>query len=165
MQFGVGVEYALHSLFYMIEIPTGKTIGIKDLAVLNGISESYLSKVFTKLRKEGIVHSVSGVKGGYELAKPAGEISFWDIIAAVEGSAYGFQCLEVRKKNILTEPGDFSNGCPCLIKVIINEAEEKMRDHLRSKSLAWLHKTVYKDFSKEKKKKISGWISKAIGES
>ena len=164
MQFGVGVEYALHSLFYMIEIPTGKTIGIKDLAVLNGISESYLSKVFTKLRKEGIVRSVPGVKGGYELAKPAGEISFWDIIAALEGSAYVFQCLEVRKNNILTEPSDFSNGCPCLIKVIINEAEEKMRDHLRSKSLAWLHKTVYKDFSKEKKKKISEWISKAIGE-
>lgn len=164
MQFGVGVEYALHSLFYMIEIPTGKTIGIKDLAVLNGISESYLSKVFTKLRKEGIVHSVPGVKGGYELAKSAEDISFWDIIAAVEGSAYGFQCLEVRKKNILSKPEDFSNGCPCLIKVIMNEAEDKMRDYLRSKSLAWLHKTVYKDFSKEKKKKISQWIAEAVGQ-
>ena len=69
MQFSVGVEYALHSLFYMVELPQGKVIGIKELAAFNGISETYLSKVFTKLRKSGLVRSISGVKGGYELAR------------------------------------------------------------------------------------------------
>ena len=51
MQFSVGVEYALHSLFYLLGLPQGKVIGIKELSALHGISETYLSKVFTRLRK------------------------------------------------------------------------------------------------------------------
>ena len=71
MQLSVGVEYALHSLFFLQGLPQGKVIGIKELSALHGISETYLSKVFTRLRKSGIVRSVPGVKGGYELARPA----------------------------------------------------------------------------------------------
>ena len=85
MQFSVGVEYAFHSLFYLIGIPKGKIVGIKDLASLNRLTETYLSKIFSKLRKVGIVRSVPGVKGGYELAREASNISFWDVIEAVEG--------------------------------------------------------------------------------
>ena len=55
MQFSIGVEYALHCLLYMIDIPSGKAVGIKDLAAFQGVSETYLSKVYTKLRKAGIV--------------------------------------------------------------------------------------------------------------
>lgn len=162
MQFGVGIEYALHSLFYMIEIPQGKTIGIKELAYLNSISETYLSKVFTKLRKNGIVSSVSGVSGGYKLAKEPEEISFWDIVEAVEGNSYSFQCMEVRQNNILSKPGEFSSTCPCLIKVVMNDAEEQMRNYLRGKSLRWLFEEVSKDFSKERKEKISQWIQDSV---
>ena len=53
MQLSQGVEYAFHSLFYMVDMPVGSTIGIKELAELNKLSETYLSKIFTKLRKAG----------------------------------------------------------------------------------------------------------------
>lgn len=33
------------------------------------VSETYLSRVFTKLRKSGIVKSIPGVNGRYELAR------------------------------------------------------------------------------------------------
>ena len=159
MQFSVGVEYALHSLFYLLGLPQGKVIGIKELSALHGISETYLSKVFTRLRKGGIVRSVPGVKGGYELARPASDISFWDIVEAVEGAAYIFQCAEIRQKNAL-----FSNEysltppkCPCLIKVVMSEAEDQMRNYLRGKSLQWLMDQVTKDFSGQKMQRISDW--------
>lgn len=161
MQFSVGVEYAFHSLFYMIDLPMHKTIGIKDIAKLHGIGESYLSKVFSKLQKEGIVRSVPGVKGGYVLAKAAGDISFWDIIEAIEGPSYLFRCAEIRKKNIFVDnPNLFTDKCPCLIKVVIQEAEELMRNELREKSLLWLHDNVYKDFANKKKKAIEAWLAK-----
>ncbi len=162
MQFSVGVEYAFHSLFYMVDLPGGKTIGIKQIAELNAITETYLSKVFAKLRKAGIVRSITGVKGGYELARPAEDISFWDIIEAIEGSSYFFQCAEIRKKNIFVDdPSVFTDKCPCLIKVIIQEAEELFRARLRTKSLRWLYDQVHGDFPEDKKKAIAGWI-KAI---
>ena len=158
MQFSIGVEYAFHSLFYMVDFPEHKTIGIKQIAELNKITETYLSKVFTKLRKAGIVRSTPGVKGGYELARPAEDISFWEIIEAVEGSSFFFQCAEIRKKNVFVDdPSVFTAKCPCLIKVVIQEAEELFRDRLRNKSLRWLYEQVNKDFSQEKKKAISEW--------
>ncbi len=159
MQFSVGVEYALHSLFYMVAVPEGKTIGIKELADLHNLKESYLSKIFTKLRKGGIVRSVSGVKGGYELARSSEDISFWDIIESIEGNSYMFQCAEIRQQNKFSEKNILKKKCPCLIKVVVHEAEEKMRDDLRNKSLAWLYETVYKDFDEDKKNNINDWAN------
>ena len=159
MQFSVGVEYAFHSLFYMIGLPEGKTVGIRRIAELHGITETYLSKIFTKLRKAAIVKSIPGVKGGYELARRAEDITFWDIIEAVEGPSYLFQCAEIRKKNIFVDdPSIFSDKCPCLIKVVIQEAEDKFRDSLRARSLQWLFDRVRGDFSEEKKRAIADWM-------
>lgn len=60
MQLSQGGEYSFHLLFYMIDISVGTTIGIKELAALNPLSETYLSKIFTKLRKAGIARSIQG---------------------------------------------------------------------------------------------------------
>ena len=163
MQFSIGVEYAFHSLFYMVDFPEHKPLGIKEIARLNGITESYLSKVFAKLRKAGIVRSISGVRGGYELAKLPETITFWDVIEAIEGSSRFFQCAEIRKKNIFVDdPSVFTDKCPCLIKVVIQEAEELMRNSLRTKSLLWLYEQVHKDFPLEKKAAMAKWIEKMV---
>lgn len=91
MKFSVGVEYALHCLLYMVNLEEGKSIGIRDLATFQGISESYLSKVYARLSKSGIIKSVPGVKGGYTLARSADKITFWDVVEAVEGREPFFQ--------------------------------------------------------------------------
>ncbi len=160
MQFSIGVEYAFHSLFYLVDLPERKTVGIKQIAELNGITETYLSKVFAKLRKAGIVRSITGVKGGYELARRAEDISFWDIIEAIEGTSFFFQCLEIRKKNIFVDdPSVFTDECPCLIKMVIQEAEELLRGRLRTKSLRWLYDQVHNDFPEGKKRAITEWAN------
>ena len=160
MQFSVGVEYAFHSLFYMVDLPGQKTIGIKQIAELNQITESYLSKVFAKLRKSGIVRSVTGVKGGYELARQPEAITFWDVIEAIEGPSYYFQCAEIRKKNIFVEdPSEFKPDCPCLIKVAIQESEDVFRESLKKKNLRWLHDQVKKNFSEKKRSAIKAWMT------
>lgn len=161
MQYSVGVEYAFHSLVYMIGIPNGKTVGIKELARLNKISESYLSKIFTKLKKADIVRSVPGVNGGYEFSKSPEMISFWDVIEAVEGPSYMFQCCEIRKNNVFNDK-DETFVKPCLIKSVINDAEELMREELKSKSLMWLSIQAGNDFSKCKKESIKNWIDNEI---
>ena len=96
MKFSVGVEYALHCLLYMVNLEEGKSVGIRDLATFQGISESYLSKVYARLSKAGIIKSVPGVKGGYALARSADKITFWDVVEAVEGSEPFFQCAEIK---------------------------------------------------------------------
>lgn len=53
------------------------------------------SGAFEKLSKAGIVGSVPGVKGGYKLAKSPDEISFWDVVEAVEGAKPIFRCQNI----------------------------------------------------------------------
>lgn len=144
MQYSVGVEYALHCLVYLIDLPEDSSIGIKELAAFQGVSETYLSKVFGKLAKAGIVNSVPGVKGGYRLAKSPDRITFWDVVEAVEGAKPIFQCKNVKDQCKLYKDDQFA-GCSlsfCTINLTMLEAEEKMREHLRGKTLAWLNEEL-----------------------
>lgn len=145
MQYSIGVEYGLHCLVYLIDIPTDSTIGIKELSAFQGISETYLSKIFGKLTKAGIVSSVPGVKGGYKLAKPPEEISFWDVVEAVEGATPIFQCKNIKNNSYLCRDEDYkacSLASSCVINLAMLEAEESMRNLLRNKSLTWLNEEL-----------------------
>ncbi|MBP7769719.1 MAG: Rrf2 family transcriptional regulator, partial [Aliarcobacter sp.] len=63
MQFSNSVEHALHSLFYMMDLPKDKAIGIKKIAEIHNLTDAYLSKIFSKLRKASIVKSTPGING------------------------------------------------------------------------------------------------------
>ena len=162
MKFSVGVEYALHCLLYMVNLEEGKSVGIRDLATFQGISESYLSKVYAKLSKSGIVKSVPGVKGGYALARSADKITFWDVVEAVEGSESFFQCAEIRQNNILLDKNNLPEThtkCPCLIKVVMLEAENEMKKYLSNKTLEWLYNQVYNNIlPKEMEQETIEWF-------
>lgn len=142
MQYSIGVEYALHCLVYLIDVPPDASIGIKELSTFQGISETYLSKMFSKLTKAGIVASVPGAKGGYQLAKPPERITFWDIVEAIEGPEPVFQCRNIKENGYLYREGKFPPCGPCTIHLVMLDAEEQMRNYLRGKSLAWLNQEL-----------------------
>lgn len=146
MKMSIGVEYAIHCLLYIVKLKDKNYVGIKDLAEFQGVSESYLAKVFTKLGKVGITKSVPGVKGGYELARNPEDISFWDIVEAIEGKDSLFQCAEIRQKNVLVDQNNLPKSytkCPCFIKVVMQEGENEMKKYLSKKTLSWLYDEVY----------------------
>lgn len=162
MQFSVGIEYALHCLLYMVDMPSGKTVGIKDLAAYQGVSETYLSKIYTKLKKSGIVKSIPGVNGGYELARKPETITFLDIVEAVEGTSPLFQCAEIRQNEILLDKDnlpDTHTKCPCLIKVVMLEAEDQMKQYLHNKTLAWLHDQIKTKLPEAERQATIDWFN------
>lgn len=162
MQFSVGVEYALHCLLYMVDVPSGTTVGIKDLAAFQGISETYLSKVFTKLKKAGIVNSIPGVNGGYGLARVPENITFWDVVEAVEGTMPLFKCAEIRQNEILLDKDNLPDAytkCPCLIKVVMLEAEEQMKEYLNNRTLGWLFENVKNKIPEDHMKATIEWFN------
>ena len=162
MRFSVGVEYAFHCLLYMTDIPEGKTVGIKDLAAYQGVSETYLSKVYAKLKKSGIVKSIPGVNGGYELAQAPEDISFWNVVEAVEGVEPLFQCAEIRQNEILLDKKNLPETytkCPCLIKIVMVEAEEQMQQYLKNKTLKWLRQQVNEKIPAEHAQATIEWFN------
>jgi Rrf2 family iron-sulfur cluster assembly transcriptional regulator len=56
------------------------------------ISLSYLEQLFGKLRRSGLVESVRGPGGGYNLAKAGEDVSVADIILAVDEPIDATQC-------------------------------------------------------------------------
>ncbi len=164
MQLSVGVEYALHCLLFMADLPAGRTAGIKDLAAYQGVSVTYLSKVFTKLTKAKVVKSAPGAGGGYELARSPEDISFWDIVAAVEGDLPFFRCAEIRQRELLLDKDNLPDSytkCPCLIHTVMLEAEAKMRNFLSQKTLAWLHAQVQDKIPAEHAQATREWFDNA----
>ncbi len=56
------------------------------------ISLSYLEQLFGKLRRAGLVESVRGPGGGYNLASDAAKVSVADVIVAVDEPMDATQC-------------------------------------------------------------------------
>ncbi|KAB8130744.1 Rrf2 family transcriptional regulator [Gracilibacillus oryzae] len=131
MKYSKATNYALHTIAYIALLPSGKTIGVKPLAEVQQVSPSYLSKVLTNLVKAGFIESITGVKGGYKLIRKADQITFLDIIQAIEGTSSLFHCsldhATTKREN-------------CLIEKVMNEAEQKMVDHLNSVTIQQITK-------------------------
>jgi len=79
----------------MMDVAMHGGSGPVTLAAVSGrqrISLSYLEQLFGKLRRSGLVESVRGPGGGYNVAKPHESVSVADIILAVDEPIDATQC-------------------------------------------------------------------------
>jgi Rrf2 family iron-sulfur cluster assembly transcriptional regulator len=70
----------------------GRPIALAEIADRQEISLSYLEQLFAKLRRGGLVTSVRGPGGGYQLAHAAEETRISDIILAVDEPIRATRC-------------------------------------------------------------------------
>lgn len=86
-------EYALRALVHMARSPRESWILGRDIAEKASVPANYLSKILLTLRNAEIVETTRGHKGGYRLAKPAGEISLIEIAKLFEGIENQPECI------------------------------------------------------------------------
>jgi Rrf2 family transcriptional regulator, iron-sulfur cluster assembly transcription factor len=67
-------------------------VTLADIAKRQGISLSYLEQLFAKLRRSGLVDSVRGPGGGYNLAMEPSKISVAEIIVAINENIDATRC-------------------------------------------------------------------------
>jgi Rrf2 family iron-sulfur cluster assembly transcriptional regulator len=67
-------------------------VTLADISERQKISLSYLEQLFGRLRRQALVSSTRGPGGGYQLAKPAQEVSVADIILAVDEPIDATKC-------------------------------------------------------------------------
>lgn len=134
--YGASAEYALHSLLIM----TARTepVSVRDLARFQNLPERFLAKLFTRLKRAGLVNGIEGIRGGFTLARPPEHISVMDVLEAVDPDRLLFECAEIRRNCELfgSEPPTWSVAGPCRIHVVMQEAERALQSVLTSKSLA-----------------------------
>ncbi len=63
---------------------SGEYITVISISEKLGISKIYLEQVFSLLKRGGLVTSVKGAQGGYQLTRTPGQITAYDVLCAVE---------------------------------------------------------------------------------
>jgi Rrf2 family transcriptional regulator, iron-sulfur cluster assembly transcription factor len=67
-------------------------VTLADIARRQGISLSYLEQLFAKLRRSGLVDSVRGPGGGYNLAMAPSKVTVAEIIVAINENIDATKC-------------------------------------------------------------------------
>ncbi len=85
-------RYAVMAMVDLAMHQSGEPIALSDIASRQSISLSYLEQLFGKLRRAGLVKSVRGPGGGYNLAHTLGQIRIADIVIAVDEPLRASRC-------------------------------------------------------------------------
>lgn len=136
--YGSGIEYGLHCLLHLVGRAADDAPSSRDVAEFQGVSPSYVAKLFTQLEKAGLVAAAEGIRGGFRLARPADTITVLDVIDALEGDKPLFRCREVRRNCVLygDKPPAHATRGVCGIHAIMLDAEQRMRAALAEHTLA-----------------------------
>ena len=85
-------KYGLYAMFYLAQRAGNGPQPLKSVAEI-GVPEDYLEQLLGNLRRAGLVTTVRGAQGGYQLAKEPRSITVGDIIDATEGPLSISECL------------------------------------------------------------------------
>lgn len=135
MKLSQGVEWGLHCVLLLAQLPADAAARRAELAGHHGLPEPYLAKHLHALVRAGVLHAVSGPRGGYRLARAAGDITVLDVVEAIDGTNGTFVCQEIRQRGT----GALSaQQCrrPCLINAVMTDADRAWRDSLRAVTVA-----------------------------
>ncbi len=128
LDFGAKTEYAVRALAHLALRGSGSIVTVKELAEETGISVHFLYTIFDLLTRAGIVRPHRGVQRGFSLSRPAHDISFYDILLAVEGPIEKSNCLLDHRKPCLAE-------APCAAHEAWHRLREQAEAALRRISL------------------------------
>ncbi len=88
-------DYALRALFTLVEHYGRDPIPIRELARRNDVPKRFLEHIMLDLKSKGWVESVTGVRGGYVLAKRPDQIMMGEIVRYFDGILRPIECVSV----------------------------------------------------------------------
>ncbi|WP_454812126.1 RrF2 family transcriptional regulator [Labrys neptuniae] len=156
------VEWALHCCAILAGLPAGRYLSTKALAEFHGVPKEYLSKALQHLSQAGLVDTTLGPSGGYRLARPPAELTFLEIVEAVEGPARTFVCSNIRANNPCRPKGYCESG-PCAVARIMWEADEAWREKLRNVRLSDLVGILSQEIPEQLWKDSFDWVLSRAG--
>ena len=122
-------RYAVMALADLAKFDPQKPISLRDISLRQDISLVYLEQLFSKLKKNKIVNSVRGNKGGYILLKHSSEIKISEIFIAVEEKVKTMNCEKHSKK------GCNGRSDKCITHSLWDELDNYINNFFENKSL------------------------------
>ena len=122
-------RYAVMAMADLAAIKDLKPVSLKEIAIRQNISLSYLEQLFLKLKNNNLVKSVRGPQGGYVLEKKAKDIKLSSIIFAVNEEVKTLNCKKESKK------GCGGRSVKCITHNLWDDLEKHINGFFESKNL------------------------------
>jgi len=130
LQISRKIDYGLRAMIHLAGLPAGKVASLQDLSSTLHLPREFLAKILKVLAGRGLVRSSRGAHGGYQLARPAREISFLDVIESVEGPVQLNVCLDHKERCDVS--------ASCTMYHVWKAGQDRMLDVYRNTTLAEL---------------------------
>lgn len=127
-------KYGLKAAFYLARQYEKGPVLISDLANAEYIPKKFLESILLELKKQGILFSRMGKRGGYALAKSPDKIYMGQIIRVLDGPLAAVQCVS---KSAYMQCVECKDERTCEIR--------KVMQHVRDATALILDKTSLAD--------------------
>ena len=152
------VEWALHCCTALALQPD-QYVSTKHLAEFHGVPKEYLSKALQALASDGLLEATLGPTGGYKLSRHPSQISFLDVVEAIEGKRNTFACTEIRTNNPCLHKSEKKMTNTCEIARVMYNADEAWRNELRNKSIEALANELKEKLSPDMLRRNAEWFA------
>ncbi len=121
-------DYAVRAMLALSDPAVEPWLSANRISGAMSIPERFLPRVLRDLARGGLVEARTGRTGGYRLARPAAEITLFDVIAAVEPEDEDRRCV---LRGIPCSPDG-----RCAVHDTFDEARRSMQGRLAATTLA-----------------------------
>ncbi len=119
-------------------------VSLPVLAGAQGISEGYLEQLLRELKKGGVVDTVRGALGGYELTCDPSELTVQRVLTLLEGSTAIVDCVGTKKHNC-------DSACTCSARPLFLKLQTRINDVLERTTI----RELADDYLQQKERGLS----------
>lgn len=120
-------RYAVTAVMDLAIHQESKPVTLSDISMRQGISQSYLGRLFAKMHSRGLVMGHRGPSGGYTLCRAMEDIYLTDVLDAVDEGVDTMRC--AGKMNC-------QGNRQCLTHTVWEKVERKIRGAMAELSVA-----------------------------
>ncbi len=131
------VDYGLRAIIYLSTQDPEKCCSIAEIARQQNVPKKFLEKIIQDLMRRGLIRSKRGSCGGYTLARMPDQISFYDVIEALEGPIAVNICM--------SEELSCDQLPRCAMVGVWSEIQQKVTEVFTRTTLADLRRTPSRD--------------------
>lgn len=128
LRFSRTTDYGLRAALEVARAPKGTLVTRHAIARATDAPASVLAQSLAGLVRAGVLDGQAGPRGGYSLARPADDVTIYDIVKAIDGE-------ETEQRCVLREGACSWEGL-CPFHTFLAQAQERFIETLQAHTLA-----------------------------
>jgi Rrf2 family protein len=136
MLFSTKAEYGVRLMVELGRQPGAEPVALSTVAEAERLPLSYLEHLVARLRKADLVSSTRGAHGGYQLARPASEITMDEVVEALEGQIAPMECFHATPEGKVLCSHETDGDEACATKLLWTRVQGGVTKALAGTTLA-----------------------------